>query len=144
MRITRPHNNAPPHIRAQNNALWRSTHVPAALTQALRVGRYTWSAATTSDNDAASLELRSGTSVMAIGGYNGTDPAISLAAFKRLVAAGKIHYYIPDALGYIGSTAPQASYAYAIERWIKATYTPTRIADIAVYDLRQAGVAVQP
>jgi 4-amino-4-deoxy-L-arabinose transferase-like glycosyltransferase len=55
---------------------------------------YTWAAATSSAQIAASLELATGRSVMAIGGFSGRDPAITLARFKQLVAEGKIHYYV--------------------------------------------------
>lgn len=56
--------------------------------------RYVWVAATSSAQTAASLELATGKSVMAIGGFSGGDPAITLARFKQLVAQGKIHYYL--------------------------------------------------
>jgi hypothetical protein len=32
--------------------------------------------------------------VMAIGGFSGRDPSITLARFQQLVAQGKIHYYL--------------------------------------------------
>jgi 4-amino-4-deoxy-L-arabinose transferase-like glycosyltransferase len=114
-----------------------ATAVSSALTSALQknAGDYTWVAATTGDNEAASLELATGESVMALGGYNGTDPAITLAAFKQLVAEGKVHYYIADAQGFIGSTAANTSTAYAIEQWVTSTYTATTIGNTTVYDL---------
>jgi 4-amino-4-deoxy-L-arabinose transferase-like glycosyltransferase len=56
--------------------------------------RYRWVAATASAQTAAALELAAGKPVMAIGGFTGSDPAITLARFKQLVAQGKIHYYI--------------------------------------------------
>jgi 4-amino-4-deoxy-L-arabinose transferase-like glycosyltransferase len=111
--------------------------VSSALASALAkdAGSYTWSAATTSDNEAATLELASNTSVMSLGGYNGTDPAISLSAFKALVKAGKVHYYLADGQGFIGSTAANTSTAYAIQQWVEATYTATTIGGTTVYDL---------
>ena len=57
-------------------------------------GRYTWVAATSSTQNGASLELATGRSVMAIGGFGGNDPAITLARFKQLVAENRIHYYV--------------------------------------------------
>jgi len=114
-----------------------ATAVSSALTTALRAnaGNYTWAAATTSDNQASTLELASGTSVMALGGYNGTDPAIGLAAFKALVASGKIHYYIADSSGFIGSTAADTSTAYQIQQWVASAFTATTIGTTTVYDL---------
>jgi 4-amino-4-deoxy-L-arabinose transferase-like glycosyltransferase len=114
-----------------------ATTVSSALTAALRAnaGSYTWVAATTSDNNAASLELATGKSVMSLGGYNGTDDAISLVAFKQLVAAGKIHYYVADQQGFIGSTVANTSTAYAIQQWVTSTYTAKTIGSTTVYDL---------
>ena len=56
--------------------------------------RYSWVAATTGSNSASGYQLATGDPVMAIGGFNGTDPAPTLAEFERYVADGKIHYYI--------------------------------------------------
>ncbi len=116
--------------------------VSTALTKALQANasHYEWVAATTGDNEAASLELATGDSVMSLGGYNGTDPAITLVAFKQLVAAGKIHYYVPDSNGFIGSTSAQSSTAYAIQQWVTSTFTARTIGTSTVYDLTaQAG-----
>jgi 4-amino-4-deoxy-L-arabinose transferase-like glycosyltransferase len=70
--------------------------VSGALRSLLRQSssRYTWVAATSSAQTAASLELSTGKPVMAIGGFNGRDPSITLARFEQLVAKGKIHYYV--------------------------------------------------
>jgi 4-amino-4-deoxy-L-arabinose transferase-like glycosyltransferase len=100
---------------------------------------YLWVAATTSDNEAASLELGTGEPVMSLGGYNGTDPAISLAAFKLLVSAGKVHYYVADSSGFIGSTSAQGSTAYQIQQWVESTYTSQTIGSTTVYDLTATG-----
>ena len=35
-----------------------------------------------------------GDPVMAIGGFNGSDPSPTLAQFKEYVAQGKIHYFV--------------------------------------------------
>ena len=55
---------------------------------------YTWAAAAMGSNNAAGYQLGSGAPVMAIGGFNGTDPAPTLDEFKRYVADKKIHYFI--------------------------------------------------
>jgi 4-amino-4-deoxy-L-arabinose transferase-like glycosyltransferase len=114
-----------------------ATTVNSALTTALKAnaGNYEWVAATTGDNEAASLELATGESVMALGGYNGTDPSISLSAFEKLVAAGKIHYYIADSQGFIGSTAASTSTAYQIQQWVTSHYTATTVGGTTVYNL---------
>jgi len=83
-----------------------NTSVSSALTKLLEAGasRYQWAAATDGSDSAASMELATGgTPVMAIGGFRGTDPAPSLAEFKKLVAAHKIHYYVAGAArGFVG------------------------------------------
>jgi hypothetical protein len=128
---------APSTGGGQPRGLGGATSVSTALTTALATDadRYTWAAATTGDNEAASLELASGAAVMSLGGYNGTDPAITLAAFEKLVAADKIHYYIADAQGFIGSTAAQTSTAYQIQQWVESTFTAQTIGSTTVYDL---------
>ncbi len=119
------------------NGLGGATTVSSALKKALTTNSssYTWAAATTSDNEAASLELGTGVSVMALGGYNGTDSAITLAAFKKLVAAGKVHYYIYDSQGFIGSSSSSTSTAYAIQQWVTKTFKAQTIGGSTVYDL---------
>ena len=55
---------------------------------------YTWVAAAVGSNSAAGFQLATEQPVMAIGGFNGSDPSPTLAQFQALVAAGKIHYFI--------------------------------------------------
>jgi 4-amino-4-deoxy-L-arabinose transferase-like glycosyltransferase len=114
-----------------------ATTVSSALSSALKAdaSHYAWVAATTSDNQASSLELATGASVMALGGYNGTDDAITLAQFKALVAAGQVHYYVADQQGFIGSTAASTSTAYAIQQWVTSTFTARTVGGTTVYDL---------
>jgi 4-amino-4-deoxy-L-arabinose transferase-like glycosyltransferase len=79
--------------------------VSRALVTLLEAGasRYEWAAATDGADSAASMELATGgTPVMAIGGFSGSDPAPSLAEFKKLVAEHKIHYYVVGAGGFAG------------------------------------------
>ena len=72
------------------------TTVSSALVKLLEqnASRYTWVAATEGSVGAAPLELATGDAVMAIGGFNGTDPWPTLAVFKQLVAKHEIHYYV--------------------------------------------------
>ena len=55
---------------------------------------YTWVAAAVGSNNAAGYQLATGEPVMAIGGFNGSDPSPTLAQFQQYVADGKIHYFI--------------------------------------------------
>jgi hypothetical protein len=121
----------------QPGGLGGATTVNSALKAALtaNAGSYKWVAATTGDNEAASLELATGDAVMSLGGYNGTDPAITLTEFKQLVAAGQVHYYVADAQGFIGSTAASTSTAYQIQQWVTSTFTAQTVGSSTVYDL---------
>ena len=71
--------------------------VSPALAKLLEAGasHYTWVAATQTSDTAASMELAAGgVPVMALGGFRGTDPALSLAGFEKLVAEHRVHYYV--------------------------------------------------
>ena len=124
-------------VGAMPGGLGGASGVSTALSSALRAGAgsYTWAAATVSANTAASLELASGQPIMSVGGFNGTDPAITLARFRQLVAQGKIHYFVADSRGFIGSTAANTSTAYAIQDWVESTYSATTVGGSTVYDL---------
>jgi hypothetical protein len=79
--------------------------VSAALAKLLETdaSHYKWVAATQTSDTAASMELASGgVPVMALGGFRGTDPALSLAGFEQLVSAHEIHYYVGGGGGFGG------------------------------------------
>jgi 4-amino-4-deoxy-L-arabinose transferase-like glycosyltransferase len=93
---------------------------------------YTWVAAAVGSNNAAGLQLASEEPVMAIGGFNGSDPSPTLAEFQRYVADGKIHYFIGGTLGQSngGSNSSQQ-----IAAWVAANFTATTVGNTTVYDL---------
>ena len=99
-------------------------------------GAYRWVAATTGSNNAAGLALASRESVMAIGGFNGTDPSPTLAEFQAYVAEGAIHYYVAggDAGGFRGAQGGSRESA-AIAQWVASTFSRTTIGRVTVYDL---------
>ncbi|MEO9239447.1 MAG: glycosyltransferase family 39 protein, partial [Jatrophihabitantaceae bacterium] len=68
----------------------------AALVTALKAdsSKYTWVAAAVGSNTAAGYQLATQLPVMAVGGFNGSDPSPTLAQFKAWVSAGKLHYFI--------------------------------------------------
>ena len=81
----------------------------SAAQLAANSSRYTWIAAASSAQTAAGIELATGKSVMAIGGFTGSDNATTLARFEQLVAQGKIHYYVSGGGGPGGGTTSGAS-----------------------------------
>lgn len=94
--------------------------------------RYTWVAATIDANNAAGYQLATGDPVMAIGGFNGSDPAPTLAQFEQLVRDGKIHYFIAGGgpgSGSVSSTAGQ------IAAWVQQNFAATSVGGVTVYDL---------
>jgi 4-amino-4-deoxy-L-arabinose transferase-like glycosyltransferase len=122
-----------------------STPSPALVT-ALQTdaSTYTWVAAAVGANSAAGYQLASGEPVMAIGGFNGTDPAPSLAQFQRYVADGKLHYFISGGgLGGAGGQSSGSSSSSAITAWVEANYTATTIGSTTVYDLTATSSSTQ-
>jgi 4-amino-4-deoxy-L-arabinose transferase-like glycosyltransferase len=104
------------------------------LTALLSATDSTWSAAVSTSQTAASLELASGTSVMSIGGWSGTDSAVTLAQFQQLVADGQIHYYIGGGQGG-GPGGSSDGTSSQISDWVTANYTATTVGGQTVYDL---------
>lgn len=107
---------------------------------------YTWSAAVSGSQNAASYELATGTSVIAIGGFNGTANGPTLAQFEAWVSEGKIHYYVASSSGFGGGFAGRAGgtgstgstgSSSSIEQWVSAHYTAQTVGNTTVYDLTQ-------
>jgi hypothetical protein len=73
--------------------------------------------------------------VIALGGWNGSDPSPTLAQFKAYVASGKIHYFIAGGQGGGGSAAGGTSSVSAITSWVESTFTSTTVGGSTVYDL---------
>jgi 4-amino-4-deoxy-L-arabinose transferase-like glycosyltransferase len=112
-----------------------NTAVSSALEKLLEkdASSYKWVAATVGSQEAAPLELATGDAVMAIGGFNGTDPAPTLAEFKAMVAKGEIHYYLganSESFGGGGKSSTIAS-------WVAAHYKKETVGGTTVYDLTQ-------
>jgi 4-amino-4-deoxy-L-arabinose transferase-like glycosyltransferase len=114
-----------------------------ALVTALqsRAGQYKWVAATINSNSAAGYQLASGDPVMAIGGFNGTDPAPTLAQFEQYVRAGKIHYFISSSGGFGGGggalSGGSGSDASKISSWVTSHFTAKTVGGSTIYDLTQ-------
>ncbi|HYW26251.1 MAG TPA: hypothetical protein VE953_18920, partial [Terriglobales bacterium] len=57
-------------------------------------GSATWLVAVASSNQAAPIELASGRPVMAMGGFSGGDPALTVAKLQALVRSGQLRYVV--------------------------------------------------
>ncbi|MEV0383225.1 glycosyltransferase family 39 protein [Nonomuraea sp. NPDC050643] len=124
----------------------------AELTALLKSGAsaYTWVAAAVGSNNAAGYQLAAGRPVMAVGGFNGTDPAPTLERFKQYVAEKKIHYFIGGGMGggrggtgggtgtTTGGDTGGSDEAAQIAAWVQDTFTGTTVGGTTVYDLDTA------
>lgn len=52
-----------------------------------------WAIAVSNANEAAAIILETGLPVMAVGGFSGSDPILTLSALKEYVASGQLRYY---------------------------------------------------
>jgi 4-amino-4-deoxy-L-arabinose transferase-like glycosyltransferase len=110
--------------------------VSPALVDALNrdADRYTWAAATVGSTNAAGYQLAARTPVMAIGGFNGTDPSPTREQFETLVSEHRIHYFVEaKTRGPMrgGASGP----ARDIATWVKEHF-PARVVDgVTVYEL---------
>ncbi|MEU2737724.1 glycosyltransferase family 39 protein [Streptomyces sp. NPDC007095] len=104
-------------------------------------GDYTWAAAAIGSQNSASYQLATGKPVMAIGGFNGTDPSPTLAQFKKYVTDGKIHYFISGGsmgggMGG-GNSSSTTSTSSQISSWVTANFRKVTVGSATFYDLTQ-------
>jgi hypothetical protein len=114
-----------------------STQVSSALIKLLEqdASQYKWIAATVGTQSAAPIELvTGGDAVLAIGGFNGTDPSPTLAQFQALVAKGEIHYYVGESGNSFGGGTGSSS----IASWVAAHFKSQTVGGVTVYDLTTA------
>ncbi|MFF2816660.1 ArnT family glycosyltransferase [Kitasatospora cineracea] len=103
-------------------------------------GKYTWVAAAVGSQNQASYQLASGEPVMALGGFNGSDPSLSLDGFKQLVKEGKVHWFIGGGGfgGMGGGSMGGSNYSSEITSWVESTYTAKTVGSTTLYDLTAA------
>jgi 4-amino-4-deoxy-L-arabinose transferase-like glycosyltransferase len=129
--------------RPGGGGLLNGTTPSASLVKALEAGggHYTWLIATTGSEEASGYQLATRQPVMSIGGFNGTDPAPTLAQFEADVRAGKIHWYLNDGgFGGFGGFGGGGSgnVASAIASWVTSRYPEKTIDGLTLYDLASA------
>src|SRR6185437_8603727 len=100
---------------------------------------YTWVAAAIGSNSAAGVQLATGLPVMAIGGFNGTDPSPTLAEFQALVKAGDIHWFISSSGGGMGGgpggSSSTSTNSSQITAWVTTNFTAKTVGGVTLYDL---------
>ena len=92
-----------------------------------------WAAASVGSRTASSLELKTGTSIMAIGGFIGSDNSPTLAQFQQYVADEQIGYFIDDGRGM--PPGANSGSAGDISTWVKQNFTAIDVGGTTVYDL---------
>jgi len=146
-----PHTGAIPTVGPSRNGAGGRFMGPAGLldsptpgpaltaTLSADAADYTWTAAVVGSNNAAGYQLASGAPVMAVGGFNGTDPSPTLDEFKKLVADREIHYFIRGRI-MMSRWGQQSgsNESAAVAEWVQAHFTPVIVDRAAIYDLTAA------
>ncbi|MFF5216861.1 ArnT family glycosyltransferase [Micromonospora sp. NPDC000442] len=94
---------------------------------------YTWIAATVGSNNASGYQLATGRPVMAVGGFNGSDPSPTLAQFQRYVAGGRIHWFLGGG-GFRGTNAGSSA-SSEIAAWVAENFPAQTVDGVTLYDL---------
>jgi 4-amino-4-deoxy-L-arabinose transferase-like glycosyltransferase len=94
----------------------QGVQVDAALAAYLVANRgdATWIVAVSGANEAGSIELATGLPVMAMGGFNGGDPAPTLEQLKAYVSSGQLRYVL------VGGRGGPNGGSSAINDWVSA------------------------
>jgi 4-amino-4-deoxy-L-arabinose transferase-like glycosyltransferase len=126
----------PPGAGGAAGGLLSASAPSAAVTTALEAnnGSYTWIAATVGANSAAGYQIATGLPVMAIGGFNGTDPWPTLAQFQKLVAQKQVHYFIPGRMGG-GPGGGSSGTSSQISGWVQQNFNTVTVGGSTLYDL---------
>ena len=123
----------------RDGAFSNVTRSNPALTKLLQANadRYSWVAATAGSINAAGYQLAARDPVMAIGGFHESDPAPTLAQFKKYVSEGRIHYFIGGDRSFVGYLAGGRSEGSAaqISSWAESHSTSETVGGVKIYDL---------
>lgn len=123
--VTQTHVGSIPTAGPSSTALVGSNNENAEAESALvtyllaNSSNTTWIAAVNSANESAAIQISTGKPVAALGGFNGSDPVLTLAQFKEYVASGKIKYYVTSSRGMGGGPGGSSE----IVSWIKQNAT---------------------
>jgi len=104
----------------------------AELTALLKASTAKWSGIVSGASQAASLELTTGTNVIALGGWNGGDPYPTLAQFQEMVANGEIGYFISG--GGMGGGGGRGGNS-EVATWVAANFQAQTVGSSTVYKL---------
>ena len=87
--------------------------------------------------NAAAYMLKSGTSIIALGGFNGTAPSVTLAQFQKLVASGQVHYFLLNGTRFLKTRGREGNFSDVadIAAWVQQHFKAHQFASTEVYDL---------
>jgi 4-amino-4-deoxy-L-arabinose transferase-like glycosyltransferase len=108
--------------------------------------KFRWVAAVSNSQSAASLELATGGDpVMAMGGFSGRDPAITLAQFQSYVSKGYLHYFVGGVSGggfrgFGGGGGASGQ----ITTWVTRNFAKVSLGGQTLYDLTKPTRAGTP
>ena len=112
----------------------RTSAEMTSLLQAAQSSGVRWAAATIGAMSAGPLELSSGASVMAVGGFSGSDEYPTLEQFQAYVHDGQIRYFVSGG-NRGGGPGGDRGVGKEITDWVAAHYTATTVGGQTVYDL---------
>jgi 4-amino-4-deoxy-L-arabinose transferase-like glycosyltransferase len=107
----------------------------AALAQLVEGADSRWAAASVGSFAVSGLELKTGASIMAIGGFSGSDNSPTLAQFQAYVADHQVRYFIGSDRG--GPSHGKSGPGQEITAWVQQNFTPIDVGGTTVYDLSQ-------
>jgi 4-amino-4-deoxy-L-arabinose transferase-like glycosyltransferase len=108
----------------------------AALAQLVEGTGSRWAAASVGSFAVSGLELKTGASIMAIGGFAGSDDSPTLAQFQAYVADHQVRYFIGSDRG--GPPHRKSGPGQEITEWVQQNFTPIDVGGTTVYDLSQS------
>jgi 4-amino-4-deoxy-L-arabinose transferase-like glycosyltransferase len=102
-----------------------------------------WAAAAVGSMSVSGLELSTGTSIMAIGGFSGGDDSPTLPQFQQYVADGQVRYFLANDDHHGGpgkgggpGFGDENSSGKQITAWVKAHFVAQTVDGNTVYDLQ--------
>lgn len=93
-----------------------------------------WAAASVGSFTVSGLELKTGASLMAIGGFSGSDNSPTLAQFQQYVGDGQVRYFIAND-GRGGPHGDRSGSGAEITQWVQQHFTSMTVGGTTVYDL---------
>jgi 4-amino-4-deoxy-L-arabinose transferase-like glycosyltransferase len=96
-------------------------------------GSATWLVATDSANTAAPISLATGRPVLAMGGFSGGDPAMTVDHLRQLVASGQLRYVLAQGRGGAGPGGGGGT-AASVTEWVTANCASVGSVSGGLYD----------